>query len=271
MADYEELQSSINELERMVDSRRQGFVMILHDFRPVWDKAREIQAGFNGGVRFPTPQTRQAAWERFNAQRDEASRVFDEQKEQIRDRSRKRRDDILSEADSAMYDPMTDVMFFFDRTTVEEMKVKAGQLKEAFARLSGYKHEMLGEHKQECHERLQEVRESHDLWWSRYKEAQGQRHTGRQEARESKKERIQTNLDKNRERLLDTEERLERIRANVEENRDKLAETSSEKWIDLYTEWIEDGEADVEKTEEWINTLHEWVRQGEEQLDEIGY
>ena len=40
MVDHEDLQGSIDELERMIDSRRQGFVMILHDFRPVWDKAR---------------------------------------------------------------------------------------------------------------------------------------------------------------------------------------------------------------------------------------
>lgn len=270
MADYEELQNSINEFERMIDARRQGFIMILHDFRPVWDKARDIQGIFNNGVRFPTLQMRQTSWERFRALRDEASHVFREQQEQIRDRSAERRNEIFSEANSAEYRPIEDTIFFFDRTTVEGMKVKARLLKEAFEKLSEYKGAMLGEHKRECHERLREVRESHDLWWSRYKETWTQRQTDRQEARESKREKIRTNLDKNREKLRTAEERLEKVRESIEQNRNKLDETTSEKWIGIYTEWIEEGEAKIESIEGWINTLHEWIRQGEEQLDALG-
>ena len=270
MGNYDELQNSINELERMIDARRQGFVLILHDFRPVWDKARDIQGVFNSGVRFPTLQMRQTAWERFRTLRDEASRVFREQQDQIRDRSEERRNEILSEADSAEYRPIEDAIFFFDRITLEGMKVKARQLKEAFEKLSEYKEKMLGEHKMECHERLSEVRESHDLWWSRYKETWDQRQTVRQEARESKKERIQVNLDKNREKLRNAEERLEKVRENVEENRSKLDETTNEKWIGIYSEWIEEGETKIESIEEWINTLHEWIRQGEDRLDALG-
>ena len=193
-----------------------------------------------------------------------------EQQEQIRGRSGERRNEILSEANSAEYRPIEDAIFFFDRTTVEQMKVKARLLKEAFEKLSESKGEMLGEHKRECHERLREVRESHDIWWSRYKETWDQRHTDHQEARETKRERIRTNLDKNREKLRNAEERLEKVRESVVENRSKLDETTSEKWIGIYTEWIEEGEAKIESIEGWINTLHEWIQQGEEQLDALG-
>ena len=193
-----------------------------------------------------------------------------EEKEQPGDRPAERGNEILSEARSAEYDSVQDALFFFDRTTVEGMKVKARLLKEAFNKLSEYKGMMLGEHKMECHERLREVGESHDLWWSRYKETWDQRCTGRQEARESKRERIQANLDKNREKLRTAEERLEKVREGVDENRGKLDETTSEKWIGIYSEWIEEGEAKVESIEGWINTLHEWIRQGEEQLDALG-
>jgi hypothetical protein len=269
MDNYDDLQDSINGFERMIDSRRQGFVMILHDFRPVWDKARDIQAGFNSGIRFPTKDVHQSVWERFRTLRDQASLVFQEQQEHIRDRSEKRRNDILSEANSAEYNPVSDALFFFDRITVEGMKVKAQQLKQAFQRLSECKEEMLGEHKKECHERLQEVRESHDLWWSRYKETWTERQSDRQQAKESKKDKIRANLETNREKLRTAEERLEKVRDSVEEHRDKLGETTSDKWIGLYTEWIEEGEAKIESIESWINTLHEWIRQGEEQLDAL--
>jgi|CXWL01.1.fsa_nt_gi hypothetical protein len=269
MSNHVELQNAIDDLERMIDSRRQGIIFISHDFRPVWEKARDIQAIFNNGVKFPTSEMRQTVWERFRTLRDEASQVFKEQQDQIRGHSAERRNDILAEAKSAEYRPIEDAIFFFDRTTVEDMKVKARQLKEAFEMLSRYKDQMLGEHKVECHERLREVRESHDLWWSRYKETWSERQTDRQEARESKKEKIRANLDKNREKLRSDEERLEKARERIEENRGKLEETTSEKWIGIYTEWIEKDEAKVESIEGWINTLHEWIRQGEEQLDAI--
>ncbi|TVM03361.1 MAG: hypothetical protein CV087_05705 [Candidatus Brocadia sp. WS118] len=267
--DNHELQNSINEFERMIDSRRQGFVMILHDFRPVWDMAREIQGGFNSRVRFPTIEMRQAAWERFRTLRDQASQVFQEQQDQMLDRSLEHRNDILSKANSAEHRAIEDALFFFDRTTVEGMKVKAQQLKNAFAMLSTYKEEMLGEHKQQCHERLREVRESHDLWWSRYKETSAERQSDRQQARESKKDKIRANLESNREKLRTAEERLEKVRDSVRENRSKLEETTSDKWIGLYTEWIEEGKTKIESIESWINTLHEWIREGEEQLDAL--
>ena len=79
MSDYVELERAIEELERMIDARRQGIIFISHDFRPVWEKARDIQAIFNNGVKFPTSEMRQTVWERFRTLRDEASEVFKEQ------------------------------------------------------------------------------------------------------------------------------------------------------------------------------------------------
>ena len=259
MSDYVELERAIEELERMIDARRQGIIFISHDFRPVWEKARDIQAIFNNGVRFPKIEMREKTWERFRTLRDEASQVFQEQQNQIRGHSAERRNDILSEAKSAEYDALQDALFFFDRTTVDGMKVKARQLKEAYEMLSRYKGEMLGEHKRECHERLLEVRESHDRWWAQFKETTSERQGDR-------REKIETNLEKNREKLRNAEERLEKVRESVEENRSKLDETTSEKWIGIYTEWIEEGEAKIESIEGWINTLHEWIKEGEEQL-----
>ncbi len=259
MGNFVELQSMVNDFERMIDMRRQGIIFIAYDFRPVWEKAREIQAIFNNGVRFPTFQIRQTAWEHFRNLRDEASRVFKEQQEQIQDNSEECRNEILSQAESAEYRSIEDTMFFFDRTTVEGMKVKARQLKGAFEILSRYKDQMLGEHKQECHKRLCEVKETHDQWWMQFKGTISERHSDR-------RERIQANLEKNREKLEAAAERLEKIRENVENNRSKLKETTCEKWIDIFTQWIEDGETDVEKTEAWIDTLHEWIKEGEDQL-----
>jgi hypothetical protein len=51
-----------------------GLSVVLHDWRPVWNLAKEIQEAFNSGIRYPTKELRQRAWLRFNALRDEAPR-----------------------------------------------------------------------------------------------------------------------------------------------------------------------------------------------------
>jgi hypothetical protein len=51
-----------------------GLSVVLHDWRPVWNLAKEIQEPFNSGIRYPTKELRQRAWLRFNALHDEASR-----------------------------------------------------------------------------------------------------------------------------------------------------------------------------------------------------
>src|SRR5258707_15608612 len=43
----------------------------INDWRPVWEKVREIKAGFKAGVRYPTKLERDAAWTRFNNLRNE--------------------------------------------------------------------------------------------------------------------------------------------------------------------------------------------------------
>jgi hypothetical protein len=87
-------------LENLVGSRRRGAIfpsgeviwtatsltgsVIRNDWRPVWEKAREIQALFNAKPNFPSRADRDDAWQRFNALRDEAGRVSKEEYADIR-------------------------------------------------------------------------------------------------------------------------------------------------------------------------------------------
>src|SRR5260221_2873186 len=86
------------------------------DWKPVWSLAKEIQEGFNSGVRYPTKELRQAAWERFNGLRNEASKRADSERDSLRSRSEYHKSIIFSECNGIGYSRVTDALFFFDNT-----------------------------------------------------------------------------------------------------------------------------------------------------------
>jgi len=169
--DSQGLDKLISELKAMIPSA-QGWPYIgfrPNDWRPVWAKAATIQQVFNSGIRYPTKELREQAWLRFNELRNEASERNNAEREHVRHMSTSHCKDILKEAEHARYSSMQDVIFFFDQTTVEDMKLKGRILAKAMKMLSERKTEMLGEHKKECFERFEEIKKTHDFFWERHK------------------------------------------------------------------------------------------------------
>jgi len=256
------------ELDKLIDELKEalpddpGFIgigVVRQDWRPFWALAKEIQAGFSAGVRYPTKELRQAAWERLNALRDEASRRGDRERDHLSAKSKHHRDAIFGECKGIGWSQLSDDIWFFDKTTVEQMKSRGQYLGKLMQYFSEHKTEMLPEDKSACHERIQEIKEEHDNFWAKLRESNTTRSADRME-------RCQSNLEKNRERYRKASEALSRFNDRASELRDKIAETDSEKWSEIWSGWLSETEAKINDIEASISQIEEWIEEDGKRL-----
>jgi hypothetical protein len=232
------------------------------DWRPFWALAKEVQQGFNSGVRYPTKQLRQEAWKRFNALRHEGKRRADCESGHLKAKSKQHRGHIFRECRGIGWSAFSDNLFFFDRTTVDDMKARGRYLANVMRYFSEHKLEMLGEDKTACHERIQEVKEEHERFWNQYREAKNAR-------RGERAQRRRDNLEKNREKYRNAASALERFRDKASELRDKISESSSEKWIGIWSGWLSETETKIDDIEAQLRRIDEWIEEDERRLREL--
>jgi hypothetical protein len=225
--------------------------------------AKEIQQGFNSGLRYPTKELRQAAWEKFNSLRSEASRRADSERGHLAAKSTHHRDAIFWKCRSIGWSKLTDVIFFFDPTTIEEMKANGRALADVMKYFSENKHEMLGEDKKACHERIQEIKEEQERFWEQYKGARANRSSDRIE-------RCRTNLEKNREKYRKASDALDRCRNRASELRDKISDSTSAKWNEIWSGWLSEAESKSDDIEAQLRRLDQWIEEDERRLRDLG-
>jgi predicted RNase H-like nuclease (RuvC/YqgF family) len=259
------LDKLIDQLEEMMpsDPGLFGIGVERHDWKVFWDFAKEIQAGFNSGVRYPSKQLRQDAWNRFNGLRSEGSRRGNSERMHLAARSKQHRDNLFSKCSGIGWSAFLDDLFFFDQTTVEEMKTRGRYLSEAMKYLSEHKHEMLGDDKRICYERIQEVKEEHERFWAQYRRSKELR-------RSERAERCRANLERNRDKYRRTADALERFRDKAEELRDKISSSTSDKWIEIWSGWLSETEAKIDDIESQLRRIDEWIEEDEKRLAELG-
>lgn len=271
------IETMIDQLETRIPWVQTGAIKIgkieRHDWRPVWDLCTEIQNEFRGCKDFPTKEAHQAAWQRFQSVRKKASALAAEEKESFQSQSERLRNNILSDVRSCRWSPFTDVLFFFDPTTVDEMKGMVRRLKDAGRLLSENKQWMLPEHKSQCYEAIQEARESQDQFWAQRRELSAERrhaHERRREENRAKREawegRTRANIAKNRNNLEKARNARERTRDRIREIEGKRYETTSEKWRAIFTEWLSEAEDKLRDIEESIERIEGWIREDEDRL-----
>lgn len=236
------------------------------NWKEFWDYASKIQQGFNSKVRYPTGRLRQEAWDRFNSLRNEASRRGDAEREALRNLSAQNKSTIMSMCKGIEYSPFVDVLFFFDKTRVEQVKAWQRYLGDAMRKLSELKHQMIGEHKQECYARIQEIKESHDLFWQQHKEAWDARKHERERNHSEYIARVERNIEKNKERLRKASNALERQQERAQDIRSKIRETSSEKWEGIFSEWLSEAESKIDDIESSISQISGWIDEDERKL-----
>lgn len=264
MTDHQHLDEKIQELShRMPDAPHWTGIGLERGAWPdFWSLAREIQQMFNSGVRYPSKDQRQAAWQRFNALRDEAVKRGRQEKEALKDRSKAHKQEILSICSGITYSFFQDSIFVFDRTTVEQMKRWQEYLREGMEKLRDHKHEMLGEDKQECFEHMQAIKESHDQFWRDYKIHQ-------QEKRERRQYKARNNLEANYERLRKAANALEHQRDRADELRSQIASTTSTKWEAIWSEWLAEAEEMIDDIEQQIQRIQSWIEEDEQRLGNL--
>jgi RecG-like helicase len=279
--DWQGLNSRIEELHSLISSpfsplsgrsikHPYGLLnQVVYDWRPAWDKAREIQEAFKSGIRYPTVAERQNAWTRFNDVRNDLSRRSNADRDSVFTGSKAWRDLIMSEIESARYSKLGDVIFFFDPTTAEDMKRMGERLKEAGRRLSENKHQMLREHKDECFQRIQEVRATHDAFWGEYKKAREVRqHEHRQRISEVLA-RVDANISSNHEKKAKAEGALERVEENIAKLHDMLGNARGDEFRERVEGWLSEAVAKRESIQESVRRIGEWIDQDERRRNDI--
>lgn len=246
-----------------------GLSVTRHDWRPIWNLVQEIQALFKAGGQFTSGHQRQAAWERFQELRSTASRRAQREREKFIALSTDHRESILYMCKGLGYSRIDDILFFFDPVTTHDMRAQGRTLADAMKRLSEWKTEMLAEHKQQCFDRFQVIREQHALFWSQYKEARDVRHRQFQERRAELVERTRNNLEKNRRQLESAMSALSRHQDKARSLRQQIAESNSEKWRGIWGGWLSETEDKITDIEASIDRIRSWISEGEGRLTDL--
>lgn len=232
-----------------------AYALFGHNMKRLWEEAREIQAGFNSKLRFPTREKQQECWERFQRARTALVDIGRRERESKEHCSKIHRDLILDTVREAQVRGFT----CYDREGVEYLKRAGQKLRSAGAMLKERKHEMLGEHKGECFKAMQEVKEDHDIRWANIKK-------GREQRAQDWRERIEANIAKNRAAYQKCSDALARQRARESDLESKIAESSNPRWVERAQEWLQECHEKINDMKASLDRLETWIHEGEEQL-----
>ena len=162
------------------------------------------------------------------------------------------------------------MLFFFDPTTVEEMKAQGARVKAVGQMLSENKHQIFREHKDEVFAQgFREKRETdHDAFWGEYNK---QREVKKQEYREriaGVEARVQGNISSNLERREKAVSAYEHSLENIEKLEGMLATARDAEFQERVSGWLSEAiERDSILTS--IQRIDEWIAQDRSRLSDI--
>lgn len=246
---WKELDSLIERFEFIVHADRSPYFFINRNWSEVWSLATKIQEAARV-TRYPTREQRQAAWERFQSLREEAQRDADAGRERLAGRSADHKAEILRLARRG-------TLKLLDVPDHETLKAFAAELQSGRRYLSDHKQEMTREDKDECFEALREAQADLDANFNQRRE----------EAAEERRERIQANLEKNRELLNAKEAQLEHMEERAEELRANIAGAWNPGYAERASGKLEELEEKIEGLEDYIEKIKEWIEEGENELN----
>lgn len=242
-------------IEKEIDSLSNGhWDMFKKDYRSFWEHAKKISQLFKT-VKPIKKEDREELWTKFSSACDEAKRKQQSEHQDRFAKSKNLRDDILYDISSAEVQSL----FGFDPPDVKEMERLSQILKRAGQRLSEKKEDIIGEHKQDCFNRIQDVRRSHDIWWEELK-----RH--RDKKQENFQSRVKQNLENNYERHRKATDALRACERNADELRDKISSAYNDGWASDARGWLSELEDKILDIERSIEKIEGWIQEDEEKL-----
>ena len=224
------------------------------DYKGFWLHAKQISHLFKT-LKPIAKDGRQELWNQFSKICDETKKKQQSEHEDRVYKSKQHKADIFHEISRAE----VNTFFGFDFPDLEEMKRLSHLLNQASRMLSENKQDMFGEHKQECFQRIQEVRRAHDAWWVELKNHKRQKH-------EEFQTRVRSNIAKNQDRLRKAGNALESCRRNADDLRDKIASAYNDNWAAEAMGWLAELEEKIRDIEDSIAQLEEWIEEDENKL-----
>jgi len=251
----EEAKANARAIEAEIQSLASGhWDWFRRQYKDFWAHAGQISQMFKT-LKPLGREDRERLWEKFSSICEETKRNQQSEYESRKFKSEQHRNDIIREAESAR--PCS--LFGFDPPDANEMKALGHVLRNASAMLSKYKEEMFGEHKQECFERIREIRRVHDSWWEELK-----RHRSRRQ--EEFQRRVRANLERNYERHRKASDALCRLRNHADNLRDKIRTAWNDDFRDRAYGWLSETEDKIRDIEESLRRIEGWIREDEEKL-----
>lgn len=262
----------------------------------VFDKINKIQESFKTVV-YPSRDLRENAWNIFCDLRNKA---YEQKRHWNTVQSFSHMEDILQMLDRAMYSAVGAfiveiVTIGFLKTSKEEMFELQKKLNEAIQYYNEVKQFMHKPQREKVRKKIDEVRQSHNDFWERYREASNQLNVqyaekqarwkeqmneNKEKARANldknitqlevaldKKEKIEANITKNEENLEKAREALSRFENKRDELQEKIDDSSNNNWIEKAEGWLEEHENKIKNIEEQIERLEGWIEEGEIQLN----
>ena len=282
--EFEDLNTKIEQLGQDIDLACS--MIAIHrekQWEAIFELMKEIKEDF-AKVRYPNKAERDRAWQVFFDLRQDA---HEKRQSQFQYKSREHHDELLNMLGGLDYWPLRDGLEIAFVKSLREMKdemTERGQkVTEAGRHFKSVKHEMIGEHKAEIHNKIIEIRESHEIFWDHYKvkkaeltelweerqrvkEQRKRDFEERQERKELAKRNLELNIENNKERLEKAENALSKMQSHREELQDKLDSAYNDNFRERCEGWIDELDTKIDDVENQIKRLERWIEEGEDRL-----
>lgn len=245
--DWRDLDDLIAELDQAGNPP----LLLRPDYGQIGQLCKDIHSSFRG-VRYPTKYDRDQAWEQFCQIRTAIYDRRDREKAAAQSQSSFHRESIMRQIGSARPN-------FFDSPDPDLLKQYGANLSEAGRLLSALKERMVNDHKAECFDEIQNVRDELDRWWEILRKKRGE---GAHQRRPSAEE----NLARNRERYRKTADALARTEAFIEDMESKIASAWNDKWADAAADKVQEARRRADDMRSSLDEIQGWIEQDEDRL-----
>lgn len=253
------------------------------DSKRIWEKIREINALFKE-IRFPLKEDRQIQWSLFQGLISKVKHVEQEERE-LWDRKKLNSEDLLNRIKSHAYNAeppnplndvivaiftgglssvISDIMGQFDEHK-SDLLICSKNLREGWNLFSQSKSDLLSKDKREAYYVLSQAQERLDLAWSNYKHerqiAFEKHHRIKMQRNEQRIAKIESNIEKLKQRKERILEVLAHKESHLSELRDRYYDAKSDGYRNRVSEWIDEEERNIRELEEKIDNIDDWIEE----------
>jgi hypothetical protein len=255
-------------------------------WRDAWPAIKEISAGFRG-VRYPTRDDHQRAWDRFQSLVGEVKAAQAELRQNFDNRaaaSERHKNRILAYADAAYPSHLATTVFeivtggFIVRPVLdavlgghsdpwlETLQQCSTALKAGWQYLSDWKREIFRSDADEAVQALRKAQAILNEEWAKFKGAKQAAYDARQQLRQERdekraafRERVHARIDNHESRIDRLKDVLNHKRSHLDDLYGKRSSARSDSFRDRVDEWIREEEQAISDIEDKIDRLRRWI------------